>query len=146
MPADMWDLDEPFAPWPTRVRRAAAVAGVWVLSALPVVTGLQRCPVATVFHRPCPGCGMTRALRLLGEGDVGASLRMHPLAVPVLAAGLFFIAATVWTTLALGSPLHLVRTRLGRVAIGALVVVYSAALVVWGLRWFGLLGGPVPVY
>jgi hypothetical protein len=142
----MWDLDEPRAPLPTRLRRAAAVAGVWVLSALPVVTGLQRCPVATVFHRPCPGCGMTRALKLLADGDVGASLRMHPLAVPVLAAGLLFIATTVWTTLILGSPLHVVRTRLGRVAIGTLIVVYSAALVVWGLRWFGFLGGPVAVY
>src|SRR5580704_9957089 len=105
MNAGIWDLDEPRAPLPTRVRRAAAVAGVWVLSALPVVTGLQRCPVATVFHRPCPGCGMTRALKLLADGDIGASLRMHPLAVPVLAAGLLFIATTVWTTLILGSPL-----------------------------------------
>ena len=30
----------------------------------------------------CPGCGMTRASCLLAHGDILASLRMHPLALP----------------------------------------------------------------
>lgn len=141
----MWDPDEPLAALPTRMRRAAAVAAVWAIAALPVALGWQGCAVATLLHRPCPGCGMTRALRLLLAGDVGASLRMHPLAVPVLGVGLLFMAATVWSTLVLGSPVHVHETRLGRWAIGALVVVYAAALLLWIARWFGFFGGPVPV-
>ena len=89
---------------------------------------------------------MTRALRLLLQGEVHASLRMHPLAVPVALSCGAFMACTVWVTFKLGTPVRTLETRLGRAALGALVVVYAAAFIVWGLRWFGFLGGPVPVY
>jgi hypothetical protein len=89
---------------------------------------------------------MTRALRLLAAGRFDASLRMHPLAVPVLAAGLMLVAASVWATLRLGSPVRLHRTRFGRVALAAGGVAYGATLALWGLRWFGLFGGPVFVH
>ena len=36
----MWDPDEPLAPLPRRLLRAAAVAGVWAVAALPVAAGL----------------------------------------------------------------------------------------------------------
>jgi hypothetical protein len=142
----MWDPDEPLAPLPRRLLRAAAVAGTWALAALPVATGWQKCAIATVLHRPCPGCGMTRALHLLASGQVEASLRMHPMALPVLVVGLLFIGSTVWTTVVLGSPINFHRSRLGRWTLAAMVVVYSATLVLWILRWFGFFGGPVPVY
>lgn len=141
----MWDPDEPLAALSTRALRAAGVAAVWVAAALPVALGWQGCAIATLLHRPCPGCGMTRALRLLVSGDVAASLRMHPLAVPVLLAGGLFMASTVWSTLVLGSPIHIHRTRFGRSTIVALVIVYAAALALWVARWFGFFGGPVPV-
>lgn len=89
---------------------------------------------------------MTRALHLLVDGDVSGSLHMHPLAVPVLLVGLLFMGSTVVTTLQLGSPLTVYRTRPGRWIIGAMVVVYGATLLVWIARWFGFLGGPVPVF
>ena len=146
----MWDLDElerqPPPPLPRRALRAAGVAAVWAIAVLPVVTGWQRCAIAVLFHRPCPGCGMTRALLLLAGGHVEASLRMHPLAVPVLAMGLFFMFSTVWTTLAIGTPLSLYKGRLGRVTLVAMAIVYGAALALWIARGFGLFGGPVPVY
>jgi hypothetical protein len=88
---------------------------------------------------------MTRALRLLAQGHVEASLQMHPLAVPVLAAVSLFVASTVWTTFATGSPVTVYQNRFGRVAIGLLAVVYVAAIALWILRWFGFFGGPVPV-
>ncbi len=144
-PAGFWEFDEPLP----RVRgggaRAALVAGVWAPSALPVMFGWQRCALATLCHLPCPGCGMTRAIKLLAAGKVGASLRMHLLAVPVLFAGTLLVLATVWTTLAVGSPIRLHRSRLGQGAIGAALVVYAAAFVLWILRFFGHFGGPVPV-
>jgi hypothetical protein len=88
---------------------------------------------------------MTRAVRLLGAGHVEASLQMHPLAVPALAAWMMFMAATVWATWTQGTPLAALKLRLGRVTLIAIVVVYVASAVLWALRWFGLFGGPVPV-
>jgi hypothetical protein len=128
----------------TRAVRALLVLGAWGIGALPTALGWQKCVVATLLHRPCPGCGMTRAMQLLAAGHVQASLRMHPLAVPVLLAGSIFVASTVWTTFRTGSPVTVYASRVGRVAIGLLAVVYVAAVLLWILRWFGFFGGPVP--
>ncbi len=150
LPPSMWDLDElerqPPPPLARRALRASGVAAVWALAVLPVVMGWQRCAIAVMFHRPCPGCGMTRALLLLAGGHVEASLRMHPLALPVLVMGIFFMGSTVASTLSIGTPLTLYKGRLGRVTLGAMAIVYGAALALWIARSFGLFGGPVPVY
>ncbi len=132
---------------PVRVRtlRASLVAAVWAVSLLPTALGIQRCAIATLFHVPCPGCGMTRALRLLGTGNVDASLRMHPLALPVVMAGSTLLLATIWATLATGTPLLLHRSCFGRAAIGVMALVYTLAAALWVLRWLGHFGGPVPV-
>lgn len=132
-------------PAPARARRAALVAAVWVASALPVVVGWQRCTVATIFHRPCPGCGMTRALRLFAAGDVQGSLCMHPLAVPALLAAGMLVASTVWATYALGTPFVVHKSRFGRGAITVAAVVYALVFLLWVGRWLGYFGGPVPV-
>jgi Protein of unknown function (DUF2752) len=129
-----------------RALRAGGVLAAWVFAALPVALGWQTCTFATLLHRPCPGCGMTRAVRLMQAGDVAGSLRMHPLALPVLAAGALIVLSTVVATLDTGTPIWFYRQRLGRLAIAFAVVVYAAALVLWILRWFGLFGGPVAVY
>ena len=147
--AGMWDLDEleqPPPPLSRRMLRASGVAAVWALAILPVATGWQRCAIATLLHRPCPGCGMTRAILLLADGRVEESLRMHALAVPVLLMGVLFMLSTVWTTLTIGTPLTLYRGRLGRVTLAGMVIVYGAAFALWGARCFGLFGGPVAVY
>jgi hypothetical protein len=143
--AGFWDLDEAPPPLGRRVARAASVAGVWALAVLPAALGLQRCAIATFCHVPCPGCGMTRALRLLAAGRVDASLRMHPLAVPVLVAGALLMVSTVWATVTVGSPIRTHRSRFGRAAMALAIVVYTATLALWLLRWLGYFGGPVPV-
>jgi Protein of unknown function (DUF2752) len=126
-------------------RRAALAALVWVAAALPAVLRWQQCGFARMFHVPCPGCGMTRAVTLLLAGDWRASLRMHALAVPVFAAGATFALATVWTTYEYGWPMvH--KSRLGRASLVGLGVAYAASIVLWGLRWLGCFGGPVSVY
>ena len=127
-----------------RFFRALLAVGLWGLAILPTLVGAQRCTFARAFHRPCPGCGMTRAIDLLLVGQWRASLHMHPLAVPMLLAGGAFALSTVWTTWRFGLPLvH--KSVLGRVALGALAVVYVASFMLWGLRWAGYFGGPVPV-
>ena len=126
-------------------RRAALAALVWVAAALPAALRWQQCGFARMFHIPCPGCGMTRAVTLLVEGDWRGSLHMHPLALPVLAAGATFALATVWTTYVYGWPLvH--KSRLGRASLVGLGVAYAASIILWALRWLGLFGGPVSVY
>jgi hypothetical protein len=88
---------------------------------------------------------MTRAIRLIQAGDVEASLRMHPLALPVVIAGALVAVSTVWTTLEIGTPFEFYRRRTGRAALALAAVVYAATLVLWALRWLGYFGGPVPV-
>ena len=132
-------------PSQVQPRRAALAVLVWALAALPAALRWQQCGFARMFHIPCPGCGMTRAVTLLMAGDWRGSLHMHPLALPVLAAGATFALATVWTTYLYGWPLvH--KSRLGRAALVGLAVAYAASIILWGLRWLGCFGGPVSVY
>jgi hypothetical protein len=126
--------------------RAMALAGAWGVLMLPPALGWQRCSVAVLLHHPCPGCGMTRAVLLLLRGDVAGSLHMHPLAIPVLGVWLAFMASTVVSTWSTGTPFTLYGGRLGKTTLAAMVVVYALALLLWILRWFGMFGGPVPVY
>jgi hypothetical protein len=71
---------------------------------------------------------------------------MHPLAVPALLAVGLLVLSMVRTTLGTGSPLEFYRRPLGRGALVLAAVVYSAAVGLWGMRWLGLFGGPVPVH
>jgi hypothetical protein len=121
------------------------VTGVWVFAALPFLFGAAQCPSARFFHVACPGCGMSRALALLAHGEVGASLAMHPVALPTLLAQLAFAVATIAVTLDRGSPFALLQVRYGRAAVGALVVVFALVLILWFARMLGAAGGPVPI-
>jgi uncharacterized protein DUF2752 len=126
-------------------RAAAVVAGVWVIAALPYASGLASCPTARLFHLPCPGCGMTRALLLLAHAEVAASLAMHPLALPTAVSQIVLAIATVAATARWGAPWLLVRARWGRLSLAFVAAIFALDLVVWGARAFGALGGPVPV-
>lgn len=81
----------------------------------------------------------------LAHGDVAGALRMNPLG-PVLAAlvGLLGLLVT-WYVLRDGTPNRITDTRVGRVIPGAVLVVALLELALWGLRFCGLFGGPVPV-
>jgi hypothetical protein len=70
---------------------------------------------------------------------------MHPLALPVLAAGSLLVLSTVVAALTIGTPFYLHRIRLGRVALGFAAIVYALAAALWVMRWLGYFGGPVPV-
>ena len=45
---------------------------------------LIECPIQKLFSKPCPGCGMTRAVSSLAHGDWQLSLRQHLLAIPYI--------------------------------------------------------------
>jgi len=58
-----------------------AILHVWVPSA---DASDAICLSRRLFHLPCPGCGMTRAMAHLAKGEWSAAVRDHPLA-PVVA-------------------------------------------------------------
>jgi hypothetical protein len=123
--------------------RREEVVGFAVLSGVGVTAtalGWIRCPLAALYHIPCPGCGMTRAIALLATGHVRDSFRMNALAAPVLAVSVALAIATF----SQDRPAAEARLRF-RLAITATIVTYGAAVALWILRWFGLFGGPVPV-
>jgi hypothetical protein len=128
-----------------RMLRAAGVAGIWIVGLLPLLFGRAACPLADIFGIPCPGCGMTRAMLLLASGQVAASLRMHPLAVPCAFASTFFMVATIWVTARAGTPEAAWHDKVGRAALLVFALVQVAMLALWGARMFGLFGGRAPV-
>jgi len=130
---------------PNAIRTAALVAFVWLLAAVPFAVGAIRCPTARLLHFPCPGCGMTRAFVLLAAGDVGASLAMHPLAVPTALSQAALAAATIAASLRFGAPWLLVRARWGRAVVALVAIVVAGDLLLWTARALGAFGGPVTV-
>ncbi|MGH7439735.1 MAG: DUF2752 domain-containing protein, partial [Polyangiaceae bacterium] len=124
-------------------QRKVVVFVVLAATGVAAALGWIRCPLAALYHIPCPGCGMTRAVLLLSTGHVGASLRMNPFAVPVaLASGALALAALDEAPRASGGSGDGARLR---ASFTALAVTYGAAVALWALRWFGMFGGPVPV-
>jgi hypothetical protein len=88
---------------------------------------------------------MTRALHLLLDGRIAASLAMHPLAVPTALVQVVLALATVAATLQFGAPWSLLRARWGRAAVAVTTVVMVLDVVLWVVRALGGFGGPVPV-
>lgn len=70
---------------------AVLVTGVWLKPA-PSGLGthtelhLPPCGFYTVFHKPCPSCGMTTAFALLVHGHPLKAIRVQPAGVAVFAA------------------------------------------------------------
>lgn len=76
----------------TRVRPLAEVGALCVLLGL---LPFSTCVSQRLLGLPCPGCGMTRALVALLHGDLGASLRYHPVALPLVLGVVGFVAAAL---------------------------------------------------
>jgi len=45
---------------------------------------LLTCPIQNLFDKPCPGCGLTRAVAHLSHGEWQLSLQQHLLAIPYI--------------------------------------------------------------
>ncbi len=107
--------------------------GVWAAARYDLLPHVPLCAFLLLTGRPCPGCGMTRSILDLARGDVGGSLRMHPLGV--VFAGLF-LAAYAGTAIGLlrgGDPTMRFVGRRGSLAAIVLVVLLLA---VWLVRAF----------
>jgi hypothetical protein len=106
-------------------------------------SGMWRCPTATLFHFPCPACGSTRAMRDLAVGDFHAVL-LNPVAPFVSLIFGFILARSVWLELTDGD-LRRLGDDAGKVGVQALVILSALEILVWGFRWLGFFGGPIPV-
>ena len=51
---------------------------VWMILNYTYDISLVLCPTKILFGIPCPGCGMTRSVKLCLEGELLAAVRMNP--------------------------------------------------------------------
>lgn len=58
--------------------------------------GIRICPFFNIFRIPCPGCGLTRSLKLLFTGHVKESLQYNILGVILLVAFLIYMIFIVF--------------------------------------------------
>jgi Protein of unknown function (DUF2752) len=111
---------------------------------LVVALRIPTCPLALLFHVPCPMCGGTRAVRALLSMDPSTALRLNPTAPVVLLLTLCLAARGARLHAIEGHTKHLLEGS-GRVLARALAAVFVVAILVWALRFLGLFGGPCPV-
>ncbi len=124
-------------------------AGGWglfllLLGAL-VLLGFVPCTFALVFGLPCPGCGTTRSIRALLEGDAPRALHLNPVGpvVALLMGGL--LVQAIVSVARYGDARATGKGRVGRLLKDALLVAAAVEFVVWIARFFGAFGGPVAV-
>lgn len=107
---------------------------------------LPFCPLASVLGVPCPGCGLTRATLALAHGNWQHALELHPLV---------FVLAPLFIWAMASAAIGYVRSPRGaqpvRLWIASRTVTVLASLLMlatlglWGARFLGYFGGPVPV-
>ena len=51
---------------------------VWIILNEYFNLSITLCPTKVLWGIPCPGCGMTRAVKLCLEGDLWTAVRMNP--------------------------------------------------------------------
>jgi hypothetical protein len=116
----------------------AAAAGLLYARAVP-------CLFARVVHRPCPGCGSARAVVALLHGDLDGVLVYNPFG-PAVALLLGILAVQAVVSMARhGDFRDAGAGRVGRAVKVLFLVVAAGELALWIARFFGALGGPVPV-
>jgi len=68
-----------------------ALIGIFLWNGDPSGYGL--CWFKNIFHIPCPGCGLTRALLCILSGDLKGAFFYNALSIPLFIA---FICSAVW--------------------------------------------------
>jgi hypothetical protein len=127
-----------------RLRRARNALAVFVLLGGLLFFGLMRCPMALLFHVPCPGCGLTRATLRLAAGDLPGAIHFHPLVLLVvpLFAAFFGTNSVMYVRTGEWGWVERNNQRWVTLLAGALIVL---AIGVWIARFLGYFGGPAPV-
>lgn len=132
-------------PLGVRLRRAGLTAvALGAFGALLYAKGIP-CAFARIFHTPCPGCGSTRSAVALLHGDLDGVLHYNPLG-PVMAVLIGVLAAQSFVSVLVHGDFRAAgEGRVGLVVKRGIVLVGALEVVLWIARFFGVLGGPVPV-
>ena len=129
-----------------QLRRALIVLSCAGGLAFVSLTRVPFCPLAGVLGVPCPGCGLTRATLALLHGNLRQALHLHPL---VLLLAPIFIGAMGNIALSYVRGPRAAKSSspwlASRSASTLAAILLAATLGVWGLRFLGYFGGPVPV-
>ena len=133
-------------PWPSRaliLRRLATLGAIGLGCTLLLGSRVPVCPMVNLMGHPCPGCGLTRATLACVHGHFGEAARLHPL--------VFFATPIVAVCGVLAAHSYVKRGKVrfsapaARLIMPPLKALYAALIVLWIVRFFGVLGGPVPV-
>ncbi|MGN0114889.1 MAG: DUF2752 domain-containing protein [Acutalibacteraceae bacterium] len=102
-----------------------AALALWLCAPLLISFGkaLPSCPVNTLTGLYCPGCGITRSIVALYDGDILLSLRSN--ITPYVAAVLIIMLYIEWVAHAFGKR---VRTFIHS---GKIMAIIGAALLIW---------------
>lgn len=105
----------------------------------------MECTFAKLLHVPCPACGSTRSMYALAHFDLPGVLRFNPLAPLVVVCIVVLAARAIYVMARDGDVAALPDPPVGAWTVKILLAVLAIQLVVWGLRFLGLFGGPCPV-
>ena len=125
------------------VRRAATAATAAALVTLVSASPFKLCLIATLFHVPCPGCGLTRAAVAMLRGDFGRAFALHPLSLALVPLTTWVISAQIVRYVRTGTPWK--DSGIPRSAESIVAVVALMLIGVWIARFCGYLGGPVSI-
>ena len=131
-------------PLPFLPRALLIAAGIAAMGLL-VAFGFVKCTFAELFHIPCPGCGMTRSVLALLHFDFRGVFRYNPFGPVHVGITAWIMGRSLVAIARDGSLASVDRSGEGKWMLYAFIGLQIAQLVLWGLRWFGLFGGPCPV-
>ena len=84
-------------------------------------------------------------MHALLRGDLLGALRFNPTAPLLVSLLAVLCLRAIWFTAVEGVPHGMARDRIGTWLVRGVVAALVLEVVVWGLRFFGLFGGPVSV-
>ena len=131
-----------------RARRALVAVALVGAGAVFVFLGPPFCPTALFLGIPCPGCGLTRATLALLRGDFARAFGFHPLVfvlAPLFACALGVSLLDYVRGGPSGAPSRVSAWFSERARHVAALGLLVLALGVWGARFAGYFGGPVPI-
>ena len=130
-------------PW--RLVKAVLLALALGALALAIATGNTPCVFSWLTGWPCPSCGSGRSVRALAQGDLATAWSVNPLGVPATLLVATTAIAAIVLTARTGSPASLGTGRRGRLLAKAVALMLGLEVLLWIVRFMGMLGGPVPV-
>ncbi len=126
-------------------KKALVLGLIYAVFGLLLFAGAVPCLFASVTHMPCPGCGSSRAVWALLHGDLSTVLRMNPTG-PVVALILGILGAlSLHSMLTTGDLKRFADSRVTKISNRVIIGLAVISFVLWTARFFGYLGGPVPV-